>query len=154
MYCKTDDLYRAINRDFLDSFLVERDDPTDRREALMVERKESAIKQASAEINGYLSSRYRVPLNPTPDTIVNVCIDIAIYKIICRRGINEDKPEGIWLKRYTHAIKFLEDVRDSKNDIGVEEGENINGTIGNKTTFVSPDAAFDGNFWRGFLKSK
>ncbi len=140
MYCKVDDLYKAIRKDFLESFSTENGD----------EDRENAIKQATAEINGYISARYRVPLNPIPDAITNICIDISIYKIICRCGIDEDKPEGIWIKRYLQAIKFLEAIRDGKNDIGAIENGELSSGVNRAPSFQSSESLFNNEFWVGF----
>lgn len=94
-----------------------------------------AIVNASAEIAGYLRRRYALPETPeeTPATLRKLCVDIAIYNIFSRDGIEQDKTHShsIIVKRYDDAIVYLNLVADNKRDIdglkgaGVEDEEGI-----------------------------
>lgn len=69
-------------------------------------RADAAIKDAEGEVDGYLQTRYAVPLSPVPNIIAKLTADIAIYNLYARRqGATEDR-----LRRYQNAIKFLENV--------------------------------------------
>ena len=65
----------------------------------------NAFAQASSEMDTYLGARVVVPLTaPVPDIIVQLCIDIAIYKLSSHPGggLTDEKR-----KRYEDAIKWL-----------------------------------------------
>lgn len=94
-----------------------------------------AIANASAEIAGYLRRRYALPETPeeTPATLRKLCVDIAIYNIFSRTGIEQDKTHShsIIVKRYDDAIVYLNLVADNKRDIdglkgaGMEDEDGI-----------------------------
>lgn len=80
-----------------------------------------AIVNASAEIAGYLRRRYALPETPeeTPATLRKLCVDITIYNIFSRSGIEQDKTHShsIIVKRYDDAIAYLNLVADNKRDV-------------------------------------
>lgn len=71
---------------------------------------DKAILGAGALIDSHLAVRYTVPVSPVPDIVVELAVDIAIYKICSRRG---QSPEEI-RKKYEDAIKYLEKVASGK----------------------------------------
>lgn len=144
MYCAEADLYSQINKASFIEFAKEETDTGDE----YIERIIEAIKAASAEIDGYLAKQYKLPLAITPPAIKNVAVDITIYKVLCRRGIEKDSPESIWFDRYKSAIKFLEGVRDGKNDIGIVTAENTSTPSG--YAYVTETRIFDEKFWNGY----
>lgn len=84
-------------------------------------KRESAISDACAEIDGYLAKRYRVPFTKTPQVINKFAKDISVYNLVSRTGIDESDREKTFLNRYNAAIKFLLDVAKGIISIGVEE---------------------------------
>ncbi len=42
---------------------------------------ERALSSASSEMNTYLAVRYRVPIEAASDTLVQLCVDIALYRL-------------------------------------------------------------------------
>ncbi len=82
---------------------------------------EDAVEDADAEINGYLSKRYSTPLNPVPKILNKFSVDIAIYNLVSRRGIDESDREKTVLTRYQAAIKFLLAVAEGKIGLGIPE---------------------------------
>lgn len=60
-----------------------------------------ALADAQAEIDGYLSVRYPVPLTPVPDLIARLACDIARYYLHDQRA-----PEQVQ-KRYDAATRLL-----------------------------------------------
>tara|TARA_B100002049_G_scaffold217445_1_gene183959 strand:+ start:2678 stop:3106 length:429 start_codon:yes stop_codon:yes gene_type:complete len=93
-------------------YLSARDDaPAD---AINIPVIEQAITDASDMIDGYLASRYELPLANVPNLLEQLCCDIARYKL----GTN-DAPEHVET-RYKDAIKFLTSVAKGELSIGVD----------------------------------
>jgi phage gp36-like protein len=67
-------------------------------------RLEAALTDSSSEINGYLASRYEVPLVQVPGFIKIYCIDIAKYRLA-----ENNPPEG-FKNKYESAIARLKDI--------------------------------------------
>lgn len=62
------------------------------------------IADSAAIIDGYLASRYSVPLDPVPQLIESICCDIVRYKLWDDRAPEEVR------KRYEDRIKQLRDL--------------------------------------------
>ena len=78
---------------------------------------DKAISGADAKIDSYCQSRYAIPLSPVPATILDISVDIAIYKLYSRRA---DTIPEIRRDNYKDAIRFLEKVAEGKIDLGVQ----------------------------------
>lgn len=74
-----------------------------------------ALQRASNTIDSYIVSRYPLPLSVVPDQLVDLCCDIARYKL-CGAGVTETEEIR---NRFKDAIKMLELIRDGKVDIGL-----------------------------------
>lgn len=72
---------------------------------------EQALRDASAEIDGYIAGRYVLPLTTVPAVLERNCCDIARYFLY-----GDKAPEQVE-KRYTAVVKFLTAV--SKGDISL-----------------------------------
>lgn len=73
-----------------------------------------ALDDADATINGYLSTRYSLPLSPVPSNLVRFAADIARY------FLHEDRAtEGV-KARYDAAIAWLKDVATGKAGLGTD----------------------------------
>lgn len=73
-----------------------------------------AIADADAEIDGYVGSRYVVPLSPVPDSIRRLSVELAIYNLYARR----DKVPEHRVERYKGAVKLLEQIALGKISLG------------------------------------
>lgn len=79
-----------------------------------------AIDDAGAEIDGYLSKRYPVPLTPAPVAIAKNAKDIAAYNLVSRVGVGkENDRESIYRERYRNAIRFLEMIAKGTVELGI-----------------------------------
>lgn len=78
-----------------------------------------SIEDADAEIDGYLSKRYKTPFTPVPKTLNKFAKDIAVYNLVSRQGIDESEREKTYLNRYNAAVNFLTKVASGLIDIGV-----------------------------------
>ena len=63
-----------------------------------------ALVDADAEINGYLSSRYTLPLASVPPILTKFAADIARYQLYDTRASEQVKA------RYDDAIKFMKSL--------------------------------------------
>lgn len=75
----------------------------------------SALKKASDEIDAYLAARFPLPLSVVPSQLVDICCDIARYKLSGAEVTEVDTVRT----RYKDAVKKLESIRDGKIDIGL-----------------------------------
>lgn len=76
-----------------------------------------ALDQASAEIDGYLSARYALPLPTPPRVLERPCVDIAIYILAHSHTRLTTTIED----RYKQAIRFLELLSTGKAGLGADE---------------------------------
>lgn len=85
---------------------------------------ETALGDADQVIDGYLRLRkpapYTVPLNPVPGIVSVWSRWIARYLLHKDRVNTEEKSDPI-VRDYRDAIRFLEQVRDGKFSLGVDD---------------------------------
>lgn len=113
MYSTVDEVKSNIRDDYFDA-LLDPDLEDAERQGEVETIVESAILDADGTIDGYLSTRYPVPLASPDKMINNLSKDIAIYNIFSRIGINEDDRENTLITRYKNAIRFLEKIAEGK----------------------------------------
>ncbi len=73
-----------------------------------------ALGDADAEINGYLATRYTLPLSPVPTIIERLACDMARYYLY------EDRVTEQVKARYDTALKFLTNVSKGVITLGVD----------------------------------
>lgn len=73
-----------------------------------------ALTDADGEVNGYLATRYTLPLAPVPVVLTRLACDIARYFLY------EDRATEAVRTRYQDAIKFLRGVSDGTITLGVD----------------------------------
>jgi len=78
---------------------------------------ERAIADADAEIDGYVGTRYSVPLSPVPDLVRKLSVELSIYHLFSRR---RGAPEE-WRQRYEDAIRLLRDLAAGRVSLGTGE---------------------------------
>lgn len=76
---------------------------------------DSALQRASDTMDAYLAARYALPLTSIPRQLVDVCCDIARFKL-CGAEVTETEVVRL---RYKDALKTLGLIRDGKLDIGL-----------------------------------
>ena len=113
MYCTVDDLRDQSSEDFLirctDDAGVGAVDQT------IVEKK---IADAQTEIDSYCRAQYTVPFQVVPGLIKKLAVDIALYNLVSKRGLDEESPDVILVKRYRDAVKLLENLAKGIVTIG------------------------------------
>lgn len=78
---------------------------------------DSALADASAEIDGYLGGRYTLPLAATPAILKKLCCDIAIYNLY---AMGHGAPESRQ-KLYDNAVAFLKEVGKGTLNLGAAD---------------------------------
>lgn len=78
-----------------------------------------ALADADAEINGYLSVRYTLPLAPAPTVLVRLAADLARYYLY-----DDHAPEQI-KQRYDDAVKFLRAVATGTAQLGTDAAQPV-----------------------------
>jgi phage gp36-like protein len=81
----------------------------------------TALDDASADIDSYLSTRYPLPLATVPGAVKRVCIDIAMYHLSGNRTTEEVE------NRYKNAIAWLRDVSKGVAGLGNDPVEAASG---------------------------
>jgi phage gp36-like protein len=79
-------------------------------------RLDSALVDASSQMDGYLRGRYALPLAEVPLELVVVACDMAMYKLQGLRPINDIEDAR---RRYTDAIRYLEGVSAGRIQLGL-----------------------------------
>lgn len=121
-YCSADEVIDMLKDDILNPIIGNAYiDDLEQRRSVIRPLAEDAIRDADAEIDGYLMKRYPVPMSPVPAVIRKYSKDIAVYNLISRAGIDEGERENNYLTRYKNAIAFLTKVAKGETDI-VKEG--------------------------------
>jgi len=65
-----------------------------------------AIDRADAEIDAYLGSRYTLPLNPVPDQVKGLSMDMALYHLYSRRSL----APPVRRQKYEAALSLLKQI--------------------------------------------
>lgn len=99
--------YQRRNLDLLTGSRTETGDPDD-------SVAESALTDATALIDSYISARYTLPLSVVPATLALQCCVIAWYLL---QDVSATEQTT---RRYSDALKWLADVRDGKIPLGVD----------------------------------
>lgn len=98
---------------------------------------DNALQRASEMIDAYLAARYALPLQAVPHQLVDVCCDIARYKLC---GAEVTETDAVRL-RYKDTLKLLEQIRDGKLDIGLTlSGQSVTDIA--SVQFVSSNRVF------------
>lgn len=136
MYCEVADILNDLSKDELISLLNDENrqksaiDLTDEQD-LVVFRCNEQISISGNEIDGYLRSRYSMPLSPVPARIKQICKDIAIYNCYKRR-MRLDMPESI-VRIYGERIKELINIQKGLINLEVTPPDDNAEIIINKT---------------------
>jgi len=135
-YCTRDDLEAAYGEDRIAGW--------SRGESSAVDR---AIKNASAEIDGYLiSGGYPVPLSGPPENLRKYCIDIASANLVISAGVLENDPGGkAVIDEAKNARQFLTKVAEGKFKIpGYAKEDEVSEPPGGVKVSAMPRMDFKG----------
>jgi len=99
---------------------------------------DTAISKASALVDGYVGSKYALPLPSVPMILVQPCVDIAVYFLSGDAGsMTEQRKE-----RYKDAKALLSDIARGVVSLGLPEAP----TSGTNTVYSNGN---NRNFGRG-----
>lgn len=104
----------------------------------------AAITDADAEIDGYLSGRYELPMSPVPAVLKKFSVDMAIFNILSRRLGSPESREN----RYKNAVRFFEKVAKGEVKLGLDDPDGTGGD--NTPEFDGPDRVFSRTSMAGF----
>lgn len=114
-YCTQTDVLQLIPEAELASLTTEGGDVPEA--AVVID----CISKADAEIDGYLGIRYQVPLDPVPDLVKAMSVDLAIYNLHKRRPLM-DMP-ATCRQSYTDRIAFLQRVVAGNATVGASAAQ-------------------------------
>ena len=75
-----------------------------------------ALADAGAEIDGYLASRYRLPLPTVPALLARIACDIAVYRLLSLRRMGDIEDARV---RYEDARRLLEAIAKGLVSLGL-----------------------------------
>ena len=113
MYCTIEDLKKIVP----EQDLIELTDDMIPAESVITANVDKAIADAGEMIDGYLRSRYALPLAPLPGLIATLACDITVYRLYARR-VKLTPPEGV-SERYKNALKLLGQIQQGGITLGV-----------------------------------
>lgn len=98
------------------------DELEQRESALPAGAVNQALQDADALINGYLTSRYTLPLSSVPENLPQIACAIARYQLLgdatTERARNDYQDAVAWLKDVAHGrVKLQSDVAQVSNSV-------------------------------------
>ncbi len=105
---------------------------------------DQVLADASAEIDGYIGGRYRLPLVTVPDVLVRLCCDMARYLL------NDERAPEQLQKRYEAATRFLTKLGTGELSLGVLDASDT-GPSSNTAEIQSAGSVFARNSSKGFI---
>lgn len=114
MYATEADLEKRFGKRQLDELKSMHEvDVVEGEEPKPVDVVDVALQDADEEINGYIGSRYTLPLANVPSNLKRIACDIARYRLY------SEQPLEHITKLYDDAIAFLKRVQDKKADLQI-----------------------------------
>jgi phage gp36-like protein len=128
----------CVQQDLSDAYGADRIAGWGRLDSNAVDR---AIRNASAEIDGYLiSGGYQVPLSGPPENLRKYCIDIAAANLVISAGVLDNDPGGkAVIEEAKNARQFLSKVAEGKYKIpGYANDEEVSSPPGGVMVSTMP----------------
>lgn len=113
MYLTAQDLEQA----FSEKTLIELTNDSSRATDIDYERLTAAMQQATETVDGYLRSRYLLPLETVPTLVRHIALQIARYWLYSRRP--EGKLPDNVKETYSQALKDLSAIQNGKLHLGL-----------------------------------
>lgn len=111
-YCTLEDIKQVIS----EAELIQLTD--DNNISVNIDVVDSAIKYAQTTINGYLRSRYTLPLIEIPELLKVFAVDLVVYRLHSRRLVR-DMPESLE-NSYKNVIGELGKIQKGIVTLGIE----------------------------------
>lgn len=116
MYIQAQDLTDVMDEITLRQLSMDNSRATEVNQAVIAK----ACEYATETVDGYLRSRYLLPLNDVPTLVRNICLQLARYWLYSRRPEGKGFPDNV-KETYSQALKDLERIADGKLHLGLTE---------------------------------
>jgi len=137
----------AVKQDLIDRFgepelaaLTDRDNG----EVINNTTVQRALDDADSLINGYLQSRYSLPITSVPQTILAAACDIARYYL------HGDRVTEIVKERYDTRISWLKDVAAGRVSLGLDAAGTETATESGGVDYTANERIFTTDTMSGF----
>ncbi|WP_347473838.1 DUF1320 domain-containing protein [Acinetobacter thermotolerans] len=117
MYATEADLKRRFGVQQIENLKLMFPAPDEDEEVETVDAVQTALQDATEEINGYIGGRYSLPLPNVPSNLNRIACDIARYRL------HFEQPTEHVTKLYDDAIAFLKRVQDNKADLQIMDAQ-------------------------------
>lgn len=107
---------------------------------------DGALSEAAGLVDGFLRGRYPLPLNPVPDLITTITLDVVTYYLYTRRS-EFAAPEAV-SDRYKTAQVLLQRIQDGKMILYEEAAPPAGGP--SVVSFSGPERLFTRDTLRGY----
>lgn len=125
MYIQAQDLTDVMDEVTLRQLSTDNSRATEANQAVIAK----ACEYATETVDGYLRSRYLLPLNDVPTLVRNICLQLARYWLYSRRPEGKGFPDNV-KETYSQALKDLERIASGKLHLGLTEiGANGDDTL-------------------------
>lgn len=125
MYIQAQDLTDVMDEVTLRQLSTDNSRATEANQAVIAK----ACEYATETVDGYLRSRYQLPLNDVPTLVRNICLQLARYWLYSRRPEGKGFPDNV-KETYSQALKDLERIASGKLHLGLTEiGANGDDTL-------------------------
>ena len=141
-YASVQDCIDRLGQEFVDQLS---DDPS--AGTLAWRELETALSDASEEIDGYIGARHSLPLDPAPGALKRTCASIAIYE----RCHSADLATEQIADRAGHARKLLRDVASGLVSLGIEDPDRPASAAEPGVSFTSSERVMGRDSLRGAL---
>ncbi len=107
---------------------------------------DEAIAWADDVIDNHVRGKYPVPLNPVPDMVKKISVDLSIYFLYNRR-FETDIPDGI-LVRYKNAMALLDKIQKGQIQLNVDTADKNTSEI--RVNKTEEDRDFGKDTWEKY----
>lgn len=84
----------------------------------------AALQRASDEIDSHIGVRHRLPLDATPPVLVQICVDIAVYRLAQSGAVRTDEDRT----RYEDAVAHLARIAKGTATLALPEADPVDPT--------------------------
>ena len=116
MYISAQDLTEVMSESTLIALSNDTSRATEVDQAVL----NNACAYAAEIVDGYLRSRYVLPLNQVPTLVRNICLQLARFWLYSRRPEGKGFPYNV-KETHTQALKDLERIQNGKLHLGLTE---------------------------------
>ena len=116
MYIQAQDLTDVMDEITLRQLSTDNSRATEVNQAVIAK----ACEYATETVDGYLRSRYLLPLNQVPTLVRNICLQLARYWLYSRRPDGKGFPPNV-KDTHAQALKDLERIADGHLHLGLTE---------------------------------